>query len=60
MSCGTCKNITKEQVMIGYYLCRLNSTEEVQYSVKTTAQACSDYKTKRIVKQEKTDEQKNK
>ena len=60
MSCGSCKNITKEQVMIGYYLCRFNSTEDVQYSVKTTAQACSNYNKKRTVKQEKKDEQENK
>ena len=56
MSCGTCKNITKEQVMIGYYLCRFNSSDEVQYSVKPNALECASYKPRKE-KQEKKDEQ---
>ena len=46
MTCEKCKGITKEQVMIGYYLCRFNTDENIQYTVKPAAKCCSNFKQK--------------
>ena len=56
MTCEKCKGITKEQVMIGYYLCRFNTDENIQYTVKPAAKCCDKYNPK---KQEKTDDKRN-
>lgn len=56
MTCGTCKGFTKAQIMIGYYLCGVNSTKDVEYIVKPTAKCCDNYKQKNT-KKGKDDEQ---
>lgn len=54
-TCGECKGFTKEQIYIGLYLCKINSTDEVQYLVRNTASSCSNHKQKNK-QQEKKDE----
>ena len=56
MTCGQCKGFTREQVYIGYYLCKTNSDENTQYIVKEKAQGCSNHSPKKQTTQEKKDE----
>ena len=55
-TCGECKGFTREQIYIGYYLCRTNSDEGTQYLVKEKAHGCENHKQKKQTKQEKKDE----
>ena len=56
MICGKCKGFTKEQIYVGYYLCRTNSDENTQYVVKEAAHGCSNHEPKKHTKQENKDE----
>ena len=47
MTCDKCRGITKEVLYIGYYPCRVNTTDDIKYGVKPSAKCCCNFKEKK-------------
>lgn len=60
MICSKCKGFTKETVYIGYYLCKVNTTDDTKYGVKPNATCCCNFKEKKQTLRTSEDNQEKK